>query len=82
MADDDRNLPSMAHTLNTAMAHDLPVHGATVKGIGFAGKIKRQVLQEGWKYDAKIKGRSPIIVHFEDGSVIRLDDMGELRLGT
>lgn len=78
----ERRLPSMAHTINTAMAHDVPLSGVTVKGVPFSGVVKSQDEVAGWKYDTKLRDRSPLIVCFEDGSRIMLEDMAEVWLGT
>lgn len=78
---DKRRLPALAHTVNTAMAHEVALSGTTVKGVPFSGLVKCKEHVEGFKSDPKVKDRSPIIVCFEDGSKIKLEDMHDCWLG-
>ena len=75
----DRNLSEFAARILLAQSHDLPVTVNVGSGI-YTGRVRARTLERPWKY-GKDPGRSPVLVEFEDGSVIRLDEMEGVRLG-
>lgn len=76
------NLSLLAHRVNTAIAHEVPVTITMKAGERVCRQPVVTRLDKGWKYDPRIRDRSPLTIFFADGDPIRLDDCVEIVLGT
>jgi hypothetical protein len=70
-----RNLSFVAHQINLAMARRVPVTLTLMRGDAMTFTPVAKRLRGDYKYDPRVKDRSPLTYVGEDGQEIALEDV-------
>jgi hypoxanthine phosphoribosyltransferase len=73
-----RNLSAIANSIYSAMAHNAEVVVTLNRGGAVSGRVVSKYLVRGFKYDPRVKDRSPVIAVFEDGQEVAIEDIASV----